>query len=285
MASTTKSSLEKKISDYFENASFNELYNNDVWFTIIIILIVVIIVVYFYIKSTLVAYRNSWQDHKCNPLMMPFASIINSDKVYNNNDLEYIVNNFNECLNILNEEVAVDAKKPINSILSYISNFFGILYTAFIGVKNFIVYLFNLLVYFLKLINNSIQNMLLQMRLFFMNINDFLAKILSVFTVIYYTLILLIRSWKLMFSVLVMGWLMAFVIPISMTMLSSLILLIITVIIFSSVNTVPFVGWLIAVFLIVLIIFYGGAFLVSTVVFILAMFIYVTFSEFLAEIL
>ena len=285
MASTTKSSLEKKISDYFENASFNELYNNDVWFTIIVILIVVIIAIYFYIKSTLVAYRNSWQDHKCNPLMMPFASIINSDKVYNNNDLEYIVNNFNECLNILNEEVAVDAKKPINSILSYISNFFGILYTAFIGVKNFIVYLFNLLVYFLKLVNNSIQNMLLQMRLFFMNINDFLAKILSVFTVIYYTLILLIRSWKLMFSVLVMGWLLSFVIPISMMMLSSLILLIITVLIFTTINTVPLIGQIIAAFLIILIIFYGGAFLVSIVVFILAMFIYVTFSEFLAEIL
>ena len=285
MASTTKSSLEKKISDYFENASFNELYNNDVWFTIIVILIVVIIAIYFYIKSTLVAYRNSWQDHKCNPLMMPFASIINSDKVYNNNDLEYIVNNFNECLNILNEEVAVDAKKPINSILSYISNFFGILYTAFIGVKNFIVYLFNLLVYFLKLVNNSIQNMLLQMRLFFMNINDFLAKILSVFTVIYYTLILLIRSWKLMFSVLVMGWLLSFVIPISMTMIITLIMLIITVLIFTTINTVPLIGQIIAAFLIILIIFYGGAFLVSIVVFILAMFIYVTFSEFLAEIL
>ena len=88
-----------------------------------------------------------------------------------------------------------------------------------------------------------------------------------------------------MFSVLVMGWLMAFVIPISMTMLASLILLIITVIIFSTVNTIPFIGWLIAMFLIVLIIFYGGAFLVSTVVFILAMFIYVIFSQFLAEIL
>ena len=285
MASTTKSSLEKKISDYFENASFNELYNNDVWFTIIIILIVVIIVVYFYIKSTLVAYRNSWQDHKCNPLMMPFASIINSDKVYNNNDLEYIVNNFNECLNILNEEVAVDAKKPINSILTYISNFFDILYNAFIGVKNFIEYLFTLIVYFLKLINTSIQNLLLQMRLFFININDFLGKILSVFTVIYYTLILLIRSWKLMFSVLVMGWLLSFVIPISMMMLSSLILFIITVLIFTTINTVPLIGQIIAAFLIILIIFYGGAFLVSIVVFILAMFIYVTFSEFLAEIL
>ena len=143
MASTTKSSLEKKISEYFENASYNEIYSNDVWFTLIVIIIVIIIAIYFYIKSTLVAYRNSWQDHKCNPLLMPFASIINSDKVYDNNDLEYIVNNFNECLNILNEEVAVDAKKPINSILTYISNFFDILYNAFIGVKNFIEYFFN----------------------------------------------------------------------------------------------------------------------------------------------
>ena len=224
MASTTESSLEKKISDYFENASYNELYSNDVWFTLIIIIIVIIIAIYFYIKSTLVAYRNSWQDHKCNPLLMPFASIINSDKVYDNNDLEYIVNNFNECLNILNEEVAVDAKKPINSILTYISNFFDILYNAFIGVKNFIEYLFTLIVYFLKLINSSIQNLLLQMRLFFMNINDFLGKILSVFTVIYYTIILLIRSWKLMFAVLVMGWLTAFVIPISIVSTISIII-------------------------------------------------------------
>ena len=285
MASTTESSLEKKISEYFENASYNELYSNDVWFTLIIIIIVIIIAIYFYIKSTLVAYRNSWQDHKCNPLLMPFASIINSDKVYDNNDLEYIVNNFNECLNILNEEVAVDAKKPINSILTYISNFFDILYNAFIGVKNFIEYLFSLIVYFLNLINSSIQNLLLQIRLFFMNINDFLGKILSVFTVIYYTIILLIRSWKLMFAVLVMGWLLTFVIPISMIMLTSLILLIITIINRILANFIPVAGPFIAMWFIFFIVLYGGAFLVATVVFALAMFIYIKFGEFLAEIL
>jgi len=285
MASTTESSLEKKISEYFENASYNELYSNDVWFTLIVIIIVISIAIYFYIKSTLVAYRNSWQDHKCNPLLMPFASIINSDKVYDNNDLEYIVNNFNECLNILNEEVAVDAKKPINHILTYISNFFDILYNAFIGVKNFIEYLFTLIVYFLNLINSSIQNLLLQMRLFFININDFLGKILSVFTVIYYTIILLIRSWKLMFGVLVMGWLLAFVVPISVIMLIVLILLIITMIISNFARLIPFVGPIIAMFLIPLIILYGGAFLVFLVVFILALFIYYQFSEFLDIIL
>jgi hypothetical protein len=281
MASTSESGLEKKISDYFENASYDELYSNDIWFTLIVFIIVLIIALYFYIKSTLVAYRNSWEEHKCNPILMPFASVINSDKVYDNNDLEYIMNNFNECLNILNEEVATDAKKPLNSILSYISNFFGILYTAFLGIKGFILYLFSLIVYFLNLINNSIQNVLLQIKLFFMNINDFLGKILSVFTVIYYTIILLIRSWKLMFAVLVMGWLLSFVIPISVGMLTTLIMLIILIIILY----LPIIGWLMSGFLIFTIIILGGAFLALVVLFTIAMLIYVAFSKFLEQIL
>lgn len=281
MASTSESGLEKKISDYFENASYDELYNNDIWFTLIVFIIVLIIALYFYIKSTLVAYRNSWEEHKCNPILMPFASVINSDKVYDNNDLEYIMNNFNECLNILNEEVATDAKKPLNSILSYISNFFGILYTAFLGIKGFILYLFSLIVYFLNLINNSIQNVLLQIKLFFMNINDFLGKILSVFTVIYYTIILLIRSWKLMFAVLVMGWLLTFVIPISVSMLITLIMLIILIIILH----LPIIGWLMSGFLIFIIIILGGSFLALVVVFTIAMLIYVTFTKFLEQVL
>lgn len=281
MASTGENSLEKKISNYFENASYDELYSNDIWFTLIVFIIVLIIALYFYIKSTLVAYRNSWEEHKCNPILMPFASVINSDKVYDNNDLEYIVTNFNDCLNILNEEIATDAKKPLNSILSYISNFFGILYTAFLGVKSFILYLFSLIVYFLNLINNSIQNLLLQIKLFFMNISDFLGKIISVFTVIYYTIILLIRSWKLMFAVLVMGWLLSFVVPISVLMLSTLIMLIILLLILY----LPIVGPILAGFLIFFILALGGSFLAFTVLFAIAMFIYITFSKFLEEML
>jgi len=277
--------LHKKINNYFDNASYDELYSNDIWFTLIICIAVILIALYFYIKSSLMAYRNSWEDHKCNPLLMPFASIINSDKVYDNKDLEYIANNFSECLNILNEEVVTDAKKPINSILSYIENFFGILYTAFIGVKNFIEYLFTLISYFLNLIINSTKILLLELRLFFMNINDFIGKIISVFTVIYYTVILLIRSWTLMFGVLVMGWLLAFVIPISMTMIITLILLIISIIVRIFADVIPFVGPIIASSLIPLIVLYGGSFLVTTVIFGLAMFIYVKFAEFLAEVL
>ena len=285
MATKSKINIDKKISDYFENASYDELYSNDIWFTIIAFLIVFCIALYFYIKSSLQAYRNSWQDNKCNPLLMPFASVINSDKVRDNNDLEYIVNNFNECLNTLTEEVATSSTKPINSILTYIGNFFTILFTIFIGIKGFIEYLLRLIMYFYSLIENSLQTMFLHIRMFFMNINDFLGKIISMFVVIYYTLILLLRSWKLYVGVLVMGWLLGVVLSVSGLMLLALILMIVFHILRSLVIHIPVIGFLIALGMIVGIILCGGAFIVFLILFCISLFIYAKFSEFLDEVM
>lgn len=285
MATKSKINIDKKISDYFENASYDELYSNDIWFTIIAFLIVFCIALYFYIKSSLQAYRNSWQDNKCNPLLMPFASVINSDKVRDNNELEYIVNNFNECLNTLTEEVATSSTKPINSILTYIGNFFTILFTIFIGIKGFIEYLLRLIMYFYSLIENSLQTMFLHIRMFFMNINDFLGKIISMFVVIYYTLILLLRSWKLYIGVLVMGWLLGVVLSVSGLMLLALILMIVFHILRMLVIHIPVIGFLIALGMIVGIILCGGAFIVFLILFCISLFIYAKFSEFLDEVM
>lgn len=285
MATKSKINIDKKISDYFENASYDELYSNDIWFTIIVFLIVFSIALYFYIKSSLQAYRNSWQDNKCNPLLMPFASVINSDKVRDNNELEYIVNNFNECLNTLTEEVATSSTKPINSILTYIGNFFTILFTIFIGIKGFIEYLLRLIMYFYSLIENSLQLMYVHISMFFMNINDFLGKIISMFMVIYYTLILLLRSWKLFVGVLVMGWLLSVVLSVSGLMLLALILMIVFHLLRMLVMNIPVIGILIALGMIVGIVLCGGAFIVFLILFCITLFIYAKFSEFLDEVM
>jgi hypothetical protein len=280
MDTKSKINIEKKISDYFENASYDELYSNDIWFTIIVFLIVIGVALYFYIKSSLQAYRNSWQDNKCNPLLMPFASIINSNKVQDNNDLEYIVNNFNECLNTLTEEVATSSTKPINSIFTYIGNFFNILFTIFIGIKGFIEYLLRLIMYFYSLIENSLETMFLQIRMFFMNINDFLGKIISVLLVVYYTIILVLRSWKLLVATLIMGWLFVIVIAVSIIMLICLIILIIIIIFMVIIQFIPFLRGIITLVLIIPLVFFAGAFIVFLVLFCITLFIYAKFAEF-----
>ena len=284
MATKTESNIEKNINDYFEKASYDELYSNDIWFTIIIFIAVFLIAIYFYIKSTLTAYRNTWEQNRCNPILMPFASIINSDKVYDNNDLEYIVHNFNECLNILTEEVSIDATKPVHSILSYIQKFFTFLNTIFIGIKGFIEYLLRLVRMFINLVENTIKTMVIQIKLFFMNINDFIGKIISLFVVIYYTLMLLVRSWKLMFGVLVLGWLLSIVMPLSVLMLITLLMLIIMIILRSLVQAIPLIGLLIAIVMTAFIILLGGGFLVFLIVWGISLFIYGKLSEFIKDI-
>jgi hypothetical protein len=102
---TTNQKIVDKINTYFDNASYSELHSNDIWFTIIIFIVVIFVALYFFIISAIKSYKTSWQQDKCNPLLMPFASVINSEES-KGKELDYIINNFNECLNTLNAELA-----------------------------------------------------------------------------------------------------------------------------------------------------------------------------------
>lgn len=283
----TKSSsrdLLNNINSHHDNITFSELYQNDIWFTIIVFIIVIVISIYFFIISSLRSYKMEWNNNKCNPLLMPFASIINNEDSIDNEFL-YIINNFNECLNTLNAELAFEAKNPLDDILASIKNFFGLLYQMFIDVIKFIVYLFELILQFFKMILDKFKGLLLHIKLFFINTNDFLSRILSMFTVIFYTIVLLIRSWRLMFVVFVFGWLLTIVIPASISLFTVLTLLITTIVSFFTALPIFIVGTIIALGFIPSIVIYGTSFVIALVYFLIVLIIYVIFSNFVKELL
>lgn len=280
---TTNENIVYKINSYFENTSYSELYSNDIWFTIIIFLIVICIAIYFYIISTIKSYKNSWPQNKCNPLLMPFASQINSEES-KNNELDYTINNFNECLNTLNAELANEAKKPINSVTKSIEGIFGSIQTTFIEIFEFASYLYNLIIEFFKWAMNKLEIILENLKYFFMNTNDFLAKILSSITVAFYTLTLLIRSFRLIFVIFVMGWLLTMVMPASMMVVGLLVVLMIVVLIFSILMSIPLLGPLLAALLIGVIISYTISFLVAVIFLIIVLLLYGLFNDFVNKI-
>ena len=285
MESNAKTGLPKlteQINKYFEKVSYSELYNNDIWFTIIVFIIVFLIASYFYIISSLRAYKNSWEENKCNPVLMPFAAIINSDKT-NGADLEYTINNFSECMRVLNAEVADNAKGPLDSIITSIQGFFSLLYSLFMSVQQFIVYLFTLILSLYSMIEGKLQQLLTNIKFIFININDFFGKILSMFTVLYYTIILVLRSWKLLFGVLVLGWLISVVIPTSLTLLTFLTLLITMLISFFTIQPIFIIGSIISLGFIPLIIIFGVSYVVTLILFVLFLLIYVKLAEFVVE--
>lgn len=278
----SKKYLNKNINSHFDNMNYGEHFNNDIWFTIVIILIVCFIAIYFYIISSLRSYKTEWQKNKCNPLFMPFASLINPEESLDNEFL-YTMNNFNECLNTLNAELAFDAKTPIDSIFASLKGFYGLLYQSFINVQKFLLYLFNLILKFFKMIIDKIQNLLIYIRLFFINTNNFLSEIVSIFTVMYYTIILVIKSWKLVFSLFVLGWLITIVVPSNSTLLIALINLARAIKdAIMALMSGPW-GWLLFLGFVLLIIFLTVSFILALLFFILVLAVYNIFVQFLQK--
>jgi len=280
---STDENLVNKINTYFENTAYSDIYSNDIWFTIMIFIVVIFIALYFFIISSIKSYKNSWQQNKCNPIFMPFASVINSEES-KGSELDYIINNFNECLNTLNAELAQEAKKPIDNISLSIEGIFGGVHAAFIEVQDFVVYLYNLLLEFFTLIMSKLEVILINVKLFFMNTNAFLGKVISMVTVIYYTLVLLLKSIKLIFVVFVMGWLLAMVIPASMVVVGLITVLMIVVLIYSILTSIPLLGPLLAALLIGVIIAYTISFLVSVIYLVIVLLLYGLFNRFVEKI-
>jgi hypothetical protein len=280
---TTNENILNKINNYFDNSKYSELYTNDIWFTIIIFLVVIFIALYFYILGAIKSNRSSWQQNKCNPILMPFASLINS-KESKGNEMDFTINNFNECLNILNAELANEAKKPIDNITQSVEGIFGSVYNGFIELQKFIAYLFNLILELFKLIMDKLSVILINIKLFFMNANEFLRKIISSITVVFYTLVLLIKSFRLIFVLFVFGWLLTMVIPASMTVIGLITVLITVTIMFLQMSSIPIVGLFVALVLLVVIIAYTIGFYIALIFLIVVCLMYGLFNRFVQKI-
>ena len=276
---TKDTDLVGKINEYFDNASYSELHINDIWFTIIIFLVVIFIALYFFITSTIKSYKTSWSQNKCNPLLMPFASIINSEES-RNDELNYIINNFNECLNTLNAELADEAKIPINKLTNSVEGIFGSIFQSFIKIQEFIAYLSELLLELVTMIMNKLNAILINVKYFFINVNDLLGRVLSMFTVVYYTLILLLRAFRLIIAIFVLGWLVTVVIPASMMTLGLIIVVAILLITIVLVNPIPIFGQIIVLFIIPILIPIYGSYILSLIFLIIVLLLYALFSDF-----
>jgi len=271
------------INGFNDNATYYELFNQDIWITIIVFIIVFFIAAYFFIKSTIRSYKAEWENNKCNPVLMPFASIINPD-LANGEDFAYVLDNFKDCLDMLNAESAKKMTKPINDIRENLGTFYGNLYGVANTTYAYLVSLFNLMLHFARLFLEKILNFTLHTQLVFITINDFFAKIVSILTVIYYTLQLLIGAYRLIFILAVMGFLIVFVIPSGLIVTTQIILLVTSIVRLSVVSAA--LPWSLFFFILAIV---GVVISVITFIFALIFFIimilfYVMFLSFVQEI-
>lgn len=233
--------LKNNIINKFENVNFNEKYGNDITITIVLITITIFITLYFLILGTIKSQKANWENNKCNPFFLPFASIIADNKdaegKYNNSFTE---ENFNKCLNELNYEVGMSFKSPLDSMITFIMSIFN--YAALIvnQIMSFFLYLLNLILGFFKLLISRIEDLLKRSNVVLNNIMGIVYFILDTIDIIKYTLLNLLDFLRYSFFIIASRFTTVFVIPSVVTFVILSIIAVIAMILAIALGWLPF---------------------------------------------
>lgn len=211
--------LQNKIKNYFEKQTYLEKYNFDVVVTILAILFVVFIIFYVYLSSRINLEKINWEKNKCNPFYMPFGSKINGGGDRFNED------NLKNCLDDLTSNVAFDVLQPINVLVNMFSEILKFITSMMSQILANIIHLFNMLMSIFKHFMMIIERIANENLIIFGKINDFLGGTLGFITSIYYKLIILVDSIKLIFPMMALAFLMGVILPAIVSLALATILL------------------------------------------------------------
>ena len=185
--------IDENIKNVFDNMSYSEQYNYDIWFTIIAIIIVLVLTIYFYIDNFIKSQRPNWKNNKCNPLYMPFADVLAGSVDADDNQIDpsgnYAEKNFNECLNDLTFGISLDVKQPINIIFGIFKSMFAFLASIVSQIVAFFMYLLNLIFQLFNALVERLKLILHQVNIVLIRGNTFLQNIIYTLQDIYFTVV------------------------------------------------------------------------------------------------
>lgn len=185
--------IDENIKNVFDNMSYSEQYNYDIWFTIIAIIIVLVLTIYFYIDNFIKSQRPNWKNNKCNPLYMPFADALAGSVDADGNSIDpsgnFAEKNFNECLNDLTFGISLDVKQPINVIFGIFKSMFAFLASIVSQIVAFFMYLLNLIFQLFNALVERLKLILHQVNIVLIRGNTFLQNIIYSLQDIYFTVV------------------------------------------------------------------------------------------------
>ena len=219
--------IEDNINHYFDHLTYSEAYSLDIWITILVVLFVTIITLYFYIINTLKSFKSSWNSMKCNPFLMPFASIINSDDA--SFDYNYTENNFNNCMNDLNKNLTNKVDISFKKIFTYFTGLLSSVSQIMFSLIQFIAYLYSELLKIFNLFSSRMLSIMNENNKIILAISNFISMVMGFVAQLYYKVVIIVDSIKLMLPIFAMAILIGILIP---AIIATIITLIISIVLF-----------------------------------------------------
>ena len=199
------------IKHVFDNMTYSEQYDTDIWITVVIVLIFIFIVLYLTILNSLKSFRSNWDNIKCNPFIIPFAGIINPGLI--ENDENFVENNFKSCLNDLNKEISDKSRNSINDIFNLFNEGFADASSIGNSILEYISHLVEMIIAMFTEFTNRIFNIFTALSVTFAGVTNFLSHILGIFSVLYNEIVIVVDSSKLIITLMALAFLASVVIP------------------------------------------------------------------------
>jgi len=175
-----------KLNKLYGKAGFMDKYGSDVWTSAIICLAFIIYINYYYFVNVLEVIKSDWGEHRCNPLILPFAGFIN--KPTNMSNLEFTVGNFNGCLNSILKNVVTVAIQPIYFAVYVIQDAVDSLVEGFNKLRKMTAGIRNQIAYMIEQINSAINNLVVAFIGYTIKIKDSMYKVNGILTTALYTM-------------------------------------------------------------------------------------------------
>lgn len=174
-----------KIKKLYMKSGYMSKYGGDVWTTAILCVIFIILICYYYSANALQVIKTNWAEHRCNPILIPFAGFINNPNHMSRT--EFTFHNFASCINGVLKDVVEVAIQPFIFTIKILNETCQSLIDS---IKLFRKLTFNVRQDFIRTIKR-IHSILFNLVIAFINFNiktkDILQKIKSVLATTLYS--------------------------------------------------------------------------------------------------
>lgn len=152
--------------------------SSDITLSIVIIIVFVLLFMVNILSVGIKNIEDNWPTYRCNPVVMPFASIFNQDPV----------SNFTYCIQTMQSNYMDYLLQPVNYNLSSVGNIGSVITEAVNSARAFINNLRNFITDIIKNVFGVFLNILIEFQRIMVDIKDMIAKLVGVLATLMYTI-------------------------------------------------------------------------------------------------
>lgn len=151
---------------------------SDITLSIFIILIFILLYVFNILSVGIQKIKDDWPQYRCNPIVMPFASVFGYDPM----------SNFSFCIQNMMSSYMGYLMQPIKYSFSVLGNISKDINDALTGVRAFFNNIRNYITNIIQTVFGVFLNILIEFQRVTINIKDIFAKLIGILATLMYTL-------------------------------------------------------------------------------------------------